>query len=137
MAWKVPSTLKVADGSNAIVSPSNLDTTPTAEGPTELDIEWGDDEYRIHFDQETGVVEVRIVHALNELLGRRGRDERWHALAPVSHVADGDPRASLLISLLTPAQVDGLRAQGLVRFAEQSMDPSTLAADERLRIEVI
>jgi len=116
---------------------TDLESTATGEGPTELDIEWGDEEYRIHFDQETGVVEVRIVHALNELLARRGRSERWHALAPVSHVADADPRSSLLISLLTPAQAEGLRAEGLVRFAQYSMDPATLPADERLRIEVI
>lgn len=116
---------------------TDLESTPTEEGPTELDFEWGDDEYRIRFDQEAGVVELRIAHALNELLARTGARGRLHAFAQVSHVADGDPRASLLIAYLTDAQVTALRERGLIRFAEQSLDPASLPDAERLSIEEI
>jgi hypothetical protein len=116
---------------------TDLDSTPTEEGPTEIDFELGDSEYRITFDQEAGVLELRIAHALNELLERLDADGRFHALAPVTHLAQGDPRAALLLTFLTEEQALQLKDRRLVRFAEQSIDPRSLSAEERLVVEEI
>ena len=116
---------------------TDLDSTPTEEGRTELDFDWGDQEYRVVFDQEPGVIELRIAHAFNELLRRGGAGGRLHALSPVSHVTEGDPGATLLITYLAEAHATALRERGLVRFADDSLDPASLSEDERLPLTEI
>lgn len=116
---------------------TDLESTPTEEGPTEVDFDWGDDEFRVKFDQAPGVIELRIAHAINEVLACKEAPGRLHAFAQVSHVADGDPKASLLIAYLTDEQVAALRDRRLIRFADESLDPASLSDDERLSLEEI
>lgn len=109
------------------VEVTDLDSTPTEEGRTEIDLRWGEEEYRIYFDQEHGVIEMRLVGALNELLDRHGEAGRFHALAPVLDTP--------LLAFLTAEQ--RANAEGLLHFAPGSLDPKTLAPDDRLEIEVL
>ncbi len=116
---------------------TDLESTATEEGPTELDFDWGGQEYRVVFDQAAGVIELRIAHALNELLARHGARGRLHALSPVSHVSEGDPHSSLLLTYLTESQASALRERRLVRFDDVSLDPASLSDDGRLPLSEI
>ena len=108
---------------------TDLDSTPTEEGPTELDFEWGDDEYRLTFEQESGLIELGVIRALNGLLAERGHSRRFVGLAPVTE--------PLLVVMMSPDELANVRSNRLVRLSEVSLEHDKGPAERQARVEAL